>query len=268
MPEFDLLKLITEVVRSPKYAQISPLVIERVARQELPRHRKMAEAVKATRTKLHQAVGAYLNPNTSYAQLSDNLMSTDLSEIFSWAKETLSFHASTAERLPHLEGFYSTCLNKLSAPNTILDLACGFNPFTFPWQPGFPNATYLACDIVLPMLGLIDQFLMKLSNSGRAFVCDLRVSTPQVSANLVLLMKTVPLLDQVDRQIAPRLLKELQTDHILVTFPVKSLGGKNKGMFKTYANRMEELLSGSEFDVTEHLFPNESAYLLSRKINW
>lgn len=265
MPEFELNSLIAEVTRSPKYAQIATEVVARVARQELPRHPKLADAVKATRTKLHQAAGAYLNPSISYAQLTTNLNSYDSLNLQAWARQTMTLHASTAERLPFLEQFYSTCLNGIPSPQVILDLACGFNPLTFPWQPGFPQTTYLACDIVLPMLDLINQFLQKLGNTGKAFPCDLTSETPQVEADLVLLMKTIPLLDQVDRQIAPRLLSELKTDHILVTFPGKSLGGRSKGMLRTYAARMQELVSGSSFEVTEHLFPNEIAYLLNRR---
>ena len=265
MPEFELSRLIAEVVRSPKYAQIAPEVVSRIAKQELPRHRKLADGVKSTRTKLHQAAGAYFNPNISYAHLSDNLQSSRLDNVLIWARQTMALHASTAERLPFLEEFYTTCLSGIPTPKVILDLACGFNPFTFPWQPGFPQATYLGCDIVLPMLDLVDQFLKKLGNNGKAFTCDLTVETPQETTDLVLLMKTIPLLDQVDRQIAPRLLKELQTDHILVTFPGKSLGGRSKGMLKTYAARMHELVSDGSFEITEHLLPNEIAYLLSRK---
>ncbi len=267
MPEFDLLTLVAEVVRSPKYAQIAPEVVTRIANQELPRHRKLAEAVKATRTKLHQSAGAYLNPNISYAQLSYNLGSTNPDNLRIWAGQAITLHASTAERLPFLQDFYVACLANIPPPRVILDLACGFNPFTFPWQPGYPQATYLACDIVLPMLELVNQFLRAVGNDGKAFTCDLTSETPKVPSDLVLLMKTIPLLDQVDRQIAPRLLAELQTDHILVTFPGKSLGGRSKGMLKTYAARMQELVSDGTFEVTEHLFPNEIAYLLSRKSN-
>lgn len=265
MPEFDLSSLIDEVVRSPKYAQIATEVVARIAQQELPRYRKIADAVKATRTKLHQAAGAYLNPSICYAQLSDNLKGYEVVNIRTWAQQIMTLHASTAERLPFLDDFYSTCLSGVPTPKVILDLACGFNPLTFPWQPGFPQATYLACDIVLPMLDLINQFLQKIGNTGKAFAYDLTTETPQVSADLVLLMKTIPLLDQFDRQIAPRLLSQLKTNHILVTFPAKSLGGRSKGMLKTYAARMQELVSDGNFNVTEHLFPNEIAYLLSRK---
>ena len=267
MPEFELSDLVAEVVRSPKYARIAPEVVTRLAKQELPRHRKLADAVKATRTKLHQAAGAYLNPGISYAQLSDNFSSIDPDNNQIWARQAMALHASTAERLPFLENFYTTCLTNIPAPRVILDLACGFNPFTFPWQPGYPQATYLACDIVLPMLDLVNQFLQAVGNNGKAFTCDLINETPKVSADLVLLMKTIPLLDQVDRQIAPRLLSELKTEYILVTFAGKSLGGRSKGMLKTYTARMQELVRGDTFEVTEFLFPNEIAYFLRRKSN-
>lgn len=265
MPEFDLQRLISETVSSPKYAQIAPEVVERVCRLELPRHRKITDAVKATRTKLHQAAGAYLNKTINYAHITYLLKDYPQDALQDFARETMLLHASTAERLPYLDTFYQTCLSGMPTPAVILDLACGFNPFSFFWQVGFPSATYLACDIVLPMLDLLNQLFLKIGNPGKAFSCDLTSQTPPIQADLVLLMKTIPLLDQVDRNIAPRLLEELQANFVLITFPVKSLGGRDKGMLSTYSIRMQQLLQTNTFEAREYLFPNEVAYLLHRR---
>lgn len=268
MAELTLSNLIDGITLSAKYAQIAPEVISRMAEQELPRHKKLSTAIKAARTKLHQAAGAYLDSSIGYAQIAKELADIrpeDAESLKRWAHKAMSLHASTEERLSDLENFYHLSLGSLPQPESILDLACGFNPLSYPYQPGFPNAVYLACDIVLPMLDLINAFLKKINNPGYAFTCDLAVSIPAPSADLALLMKTIPLLDQLNRQIAPRLLNGLKTDAILASFPLKSLGGHDKGMLKTYRSRMAELTDNSRFEVEEFQFHNEIAFLLRRK---
>jgi len=268
MAELTLSNIIDGITHSPKYAQIAPEVISRLAEQELPRHKKLSTAIKAARTKLHQAAGAYLDSSIIYAQITKELElihDDDVESLIIWAYKTMRLHASTEERLSDLEDFYRLALGSILQPDSILDLACGFNPLSLPYQPGFPNTIYLACDIVLPMLDLINAFLKKINNPGYAFACDLAVNIPDPSADLALLMKTIPLLDQLNRQIVPRLLNGLKTDVILASFPLKSLGGYDKGMLNTYRSRMAELTDNSRFEVEEFAFHNEIAFLLRRK---
>ena len=65
-----LAQLVASVQRSPKYAQIAPTLVERIAREELEKRSDLAESAKAVRSRLHQLTGAYLPAKVDYAQWS------------------------------------------------------------------------------------------------------------------------------------------------------------------------------------------------------
>ncbi|KUK69967.1 MAG: Ribosomal RNA methyltransferase, partial [Anaerolineae bacterium 49_20] len=66
----QLALLIETVQKSPKYAQIAPSLIERIASEELEKRTNFADCVKAVRSRLHQLTGAYLPAKVNYAQWS------------------------------------------------------------------------------------------------------------------------------------------------------------------------------------------------------
>lgn len=256
-------KLIGSVQQSPKYAQIMPSLVERIAREELEKHTDFAECVKAVRGRLHQLTGAYLAPKIAYAQWSV-LFSDPSQDRRELCRRMLRLHASTAERLPFLESFYSTCLAPISPLHSILDLACGLNPLALPWMPVAEGCSYLACDVVLPMLGFVNQFFEIYPIAGQAFPCDLATYIPDQKVQVAFLLKTLPLLDQLDKTLSRRLLEGIQAEHILVSYPAKSLGGRAKGMPINYTAQFYRLIEGLPFQVQSFAFPTEIAFLLSR----
>ncbi|MBC8075034.1 MAG: hypothetical protein H7Y32_03080, partial [Chloroflexales bacterium] len=64
----QLERLVGEVLASPKYRAINPATVRLVGLRELAAHRTFKEAVKATRNKLHQTAGAYLEDRPRYEQ--------------------------------------------------------------------------------------------------------------------------------------------------------------------------------------------------------
>src|SRR5258708_3957999 len=64
--EIQLNWLVTSVLASSKYGDISPDLISYVGRQELTKRRNAKEALKATKNKLHQVGGAYFDSREEY----------------------------------------------------------------------------------------------------------------------------------------------------------------------------------------------------------
>ena len=54
----------------------------------------------------------------------------------------------------------------------------------------------------------------------------------------------------------------LQAKYLLVSFPAKSLGGRQKGMVQTYEAQFEGWLEGRGWDVKKFEFENELAFLV------
>ncbi|NMC15587.1 MAG: 16S rRNA methyltransferase [Chloroflexi bacterium] len=263
----DLEKLVQAITTSPKYAQITPSLVERIAAEELEKRGDYKNALKAARTRLHQVTGAFLAPDINYAKWVDILKSIppdNTQELQAFCQRVMRLHNSTAERLPYIEQFFRTALADISPVDSVLDLACGLNPLALPWMPLAAGCTYYACDVVLPMLAFLNQFFAASGIQGKAVPCDLSACIPQQKVQLAILLKTLPCLDQLDKSLGPRLLAELNADHILVSYPAKSLGGREKGMRRTYTQQFARLIEGTPFRVREFNFPNEMVFLLSR----
>jgi 16S rRNA (guanine(1405)-N(7))-methyltransferase len=93
---------------------------------------------------------------------------------------------------------------------------------------------------------------------------DLAVGRPQ-SADVALLLKLVPTLDRQDPAAAGHLLAALDARHAVISFPRHSLGGRGKGMERTYRSRLESLVAGAGDVVrsaAEASVPNELVFVL------
>ena len=98
-----LTQLIASVQQSPKYAQIAPSLVERIAREELQKRSNFSESVKAVRSRLHQLTGAYLPTKVDYAQWIA-LFRDSAQDKHELCQRMLRLHASTAERLSFKKG--------------------------------------------------------------------------------------------------------------------------------------------------------------------
>ena len=238
--------IVERVLRSARYRDVDRALLDRLAAEELPKARNADDAVKRVKRRLHQAVGAYRG-----AREADPLRAVraawagDLAEpaFRAACAEVLRGHASTAERLPHVERFYAPIWELIGGPpGTLLDLGCGLGPLALPWM-GLPHAaTYHACDVDGRSLEVSGEFLELVGQPHAIHARDLVADgPPPVRADVALLLKLVPLLDRQDPAAAARVLRALDARHAVVTFPSRSLGGARRGMAATYRRRLDDL---------------------------
>jgi 16S rRNA (guanine(1405)-N(7))-methyltransferase len=261
-------QLVSQVLSSRKYRQISPAFVRNLAKRELSNRRNFKDALKATKNKLHQVGGAYQPGQMEYQAWLDRLRLSyadpDPVTFREVCKGIMAYHASTRERLPILEEFFSTILKDLPPIRSVVDLACGFNPLALPWM-GLPDEVeYLAIDIYQDMMAFIQDFMLLHKINGRTAAADVLEFSLDREVDLALILKTIPCLEQVDREAGQRLLDSLPAAHMLVSFPVHSLGGKQVGMTENYAARFEELVSGKRWVVRRFEFSTELAFLVSK----
>ena len=269
MPDNAALAGLVEAVRANrKYAGITADLISRLAADALDRGLQGKAAVKDVRNKLHQVGGAYFRQPPDYASalaaIGSLPQSLESPETQSFCRAQMQVHASSAERLPILAEFFQTCLAPIAPVHSVLDLACGLNPLALPWMPLARDYTYQACDIYLDLLALVDAFLHHFSPGSQAFACDLVAGPPPAAAQVAFLLKTIPCLEQVDKRIGAALLPSIQAEHILVSFPAKSLGGRSKGMPDFYRDHFYTLIEGQPWRVQEFTFPTEIAFLVTK----
>lgn len=267
-PAMQLEDLLAQVTANPDYAHIAPSLVRRIAERELNKGRSGRETVKAVRAKLHQVAGAYQAKEMDYQAWRTTLAGlpgdpTDPA-IRMFCLHLMPSHASTRERLPILNDFYSQVFASLPPIHSVLDLACGLNPLALPWMPLAPGAVYSACDIYTDLVVFLAEFIPHLGLAGGASLCDLTDSIPLQPVQLALALKTLPVLEQLEKDLPARLLNELNAEFILVSYPAHSLGGRSKGMRINYAARFESLSAGKGWQIQRFDFPGELAYLIRK----
>ncbi len=264
-------RVATAVAASRRYRDVDAALVRRLAEEELAGARSEAEAVKRVKRRLHQAVGAYAPSGGGRADLERLSAAWDGSLAAPRFQDEcvaiLRRHASTRERLAWLDGFYPEIWRRTDGPPPrLLDLGCGLGPLALPWMRLAAEARYVAVDADGAQIATVDGFLDLVRQPHATEVRDLAADLPLPSSvEVALLLKLVPLLDRRDPRAAERLLAALDARHAVVSFPARSLGGRGKGMERTYRERLESLVAalGPRIaGVDEASVPNELVFVL------
>jgi 16S rRNA (guanine(1405)-N(7))-methyltransferase len=262
----DIDKLVAAVRKSAKHRRACEDIVRDVGERELAKGRRLKEAVKATKRKLHQVGGAYLEGGVDYADWLDDLRaaSGDSVNFRRICARVMAHHSSTRERLVVIDEFYGTVLSDLPPVRSVLDLACGLNPLAIPWM-GLPDgATYYAYDIYEDMIEFLQAVMELTPVRGQVVACDVLQSCSLPKVDLTLVLKSIPCLEQIDKSAGARLLDAIDADYLLISFPVHSLGGRDKGMPINYEARFRELVAGKDWAVKRFAFATELAFLIGK----
>ena len=243
-------------------------MIRNIGARELATRRNWKEALKATKNKLHQVGGAYFDAGTRYSQWLDTLKRAaqiaDHTLLRHVCMEIMEHHSSTRERLGILDQFYTRTLAGLLPIHRVLDIACGLNPLAIPWMGLDKDVQYYAYDMYTDLADFLNGFMAAIGVQGRAHACDITHSPPTYQADLAFILKSLPCLEQLDKSASLRLLEAVQADYLLISFPVRSLGGREKGMVQNYEERFWELMSGKPWPVQRFAFATELAFLVNK----
>lgn len=258
--------LVAAVCDAPKYRNLDAGLVRSVAATEIAKGHTGRDAVKATRNKLHQVAGAYLVDKPNYAAWLRDLQAAvgDPANLRGTCRRIMAHHASTRERLPILEQFYPAIFAGLGPIYSVMDLACGLNPVALPWMALPPGVAYFACDVYADQVEFLNGWLACVGRPGRAEQCNLLAGPPAHGADVALLLKTIPCLEQAHRAAGQRLLEEIDARVLIVSFPVQSLGGRKKGMPEQYAGHLETLAAGKPWRIERFDFATELVFRISR----
>ena len=254
------------MITGAKYNMLYPPLVERIIAEESRKGRKNYE--KAVKTRLHQMFGAYVQGNAhkkASALLQELEAGRDAKEI---ATAIMALHASTKERLPHLEAFCEFVTRHTGAVETIVDLGCGFNPFSIPYWAGYKLKAYHAYDIDTRTKDQLNRFFAYLNLPPTADCADLAVESPTPKVDLAFMCKLVPVLESQVQGRGFALAKQQNAKFLVITYPLKSLGGREKGMSKNYTAQFEKAQTegalGEYIPVECKAIGNELVYVLVR----
>jgi 16S rRNA (guanine(1405)-N(7))-methyltransferase len=145
----------------------------------------------------------------------------------------------------------------------VLDIGCGLNPLAIPWM-GLPaTANYTCCDIDAGLVDFLNDVFTITGVPGRAEVRNVISHPPKDRFDLVLALKLLPTLDQLQRGAGNALLRHLAAPRLIVSFPAHSLGGRDKGMPATYEARFRALAESEGWRIRTFTYPSEIAFQVS-----
>ncbi len=260
------------VTASRRYRDLDAALVRRLAEEEVGRSRGEADAVKRVKRRLHQAVTAYrpsARDDRDRKRLAAAWTGDLLTPVFRDAcTAVLRRHASTRERLPYLDRFFAGIWRQTGgAPGRLADLGCGLGPLALPWMGLARSARYRAVDVDGGQLALVDSYLSLVSQPHEVEALDLAaVGWRTEPVDVALLLKLVPLLDRRGADTASALLAGLDARYAVVSFPARSIGGRGKGMERTYRARLDTLvadLADRVSGVTEASVPSELVFVLA-----
>lgn len=260
-------EVVDRVLRSSRYRDVDRALLDRLASEEMARSRSIDEATKRVKRRLHQAVGAFraAGPRDPLAEVRAR-WNGDLErpEFRTACAAALAAHASTRERVPHLDAFYAGIWAHTGMPRRILDLGCGLAPLSLAWM-GVGDAAYLAVDADLRPLTTVRDFLALVGQPNEVRTVDLVADVPTDEVDVALMLKLVTTLDRQDAEAANRLLQGVRARHVVVSLPARSLGGRGKAMRDVYRDRLERLAaqSGRLSAVADASVPNELVLVMT-----
>ena len=257
-----------EILSSRKYHDLDLPVetVRALLEQELPRHRSQRQALDSVRRKLHNIVAPYLgNPDydTAGIELKSAFASHDDQAVREACRRILQAHASTRERALILEEFYARLFAYTGVPETILDLACGLNPFSFPWM-GLPSSThYYAYDLHQPRLDLINNYFELQGLPRLAIHQDILVHPPELEAQVAFFFKEAHRFEQRQHGCNRAFWQALHVEHLLVSLPTTSLSGRHS-LLEGQRRLVYGALEGLEWRVEEILFESEIVFCIRK----
>jgi 16S rRNA (guanine(1405)-N(7))-methyltransferase len=260
-------EIVSTVSRSKKYRTVCADTIRRIAERELTQRDSLKAATKATKRRLHQAYGAFqhdFDHAAAYQRLAAAYKTGSDTEIRAACRHVLGLHSSTQERLAILDQFYPAIMRASNQPTSILDLGCGLNPLAIPWMELPSSASYVALDIDADRIGFLNRYLVLAGLEPLARCQDLLARPPQDAVDLALLLKMSPTLERQQEGATLRLLDHLKTPVVVVSFAVKSLGGREKGMVAHYQRQFTTWIEGRTWSVERLVFDSELAFVVKK----
>lgn len=260
-------EIVRAVLATKKYRAVCPDTVRRIAGRELTRQGNVKTALKETKSRLHQVYSAFeraIDYDAAHRRLKVAHSVGPASAIKTACRETLRRHSSTGERLPILTKFYAEIWAITGLPSSLLDLGCGLNPLTLPWMDLPPGARYFAFDIDAPRVAFLNRYFTLAGLPPLATWQDVVCHPPETEADVALLLKTGPSLERQAKGGTLRLLQTLKTPFVVVSFSVKSLGGREKGMAAHYEGAFLSTVADEPWQVRKLTFETELAFVIGK----
>ncbi len=176
----------------------------------------------------------------------------------------LNLQSSTKERIPILDDFYKEIFKVTGKPKTIVDLGSGLNPLTFLWMELEKDAKYFAFDIDINQAEFLKSIFKILNiNQVKIGLRDILVDEfPKT--DVAFFFKVLPLLEHQQKGSSLNALQKQNSKFLVVSFPTKSISGRQKGMIDFYSKQFQDLIRNQPWQSKKLLFENELVFIIKK----
>lgn len=260
-------RLLDGLLGSKRNAAVDRAIVSELIRDTLPRYKSEREAVKAVKKKLHISHGVFF-PEDCYSEAEklidqmERMADISIEQSLEFSGELMRLHMSTGERLDIIEEFYGALDEYTGGAKTVMDIGCGFNPFAWPFMKLDSGCRYLAYDIDARALGLVSRYFGVIGAKCSAETLDASKKVPGEAADIAFTFKLLPVIEQLKKGSAAALINGLNAAKIVITFPVKSVSGREKGMEKFYSGWFEQAVHDTHTVLDRQIIGNELVYIV------
>jgi len=182
--------------------------------------------------------------------------------------EFLKNHQSTKERLNSYLEVYTKVFEQKNL--RVLDLGCGFNPLFFLLFT--KNISCIAIDINSEELKLLSDIYSSFNKNIETYQLDLtdpsaltKLGILSEKTNITLMLKLLDSLETKNRGTTLKLLEQIHSEHLLISFATKSIGGNKKinGARKWFTRAIKK----SKFVLLNEFETQNEKYLLFKQNN-
>ncbi|MCR4621267.1 MAG: hypothetical protein K5663_04225 [Clostridiales bacterium] len=234
--------------------------VEKAFRSALNKYGTPEKALDAAKERLHALSNAFMSEGE--AKKARKCLKAYLEGDASALTEALKCHASTRERLDALEEIYGRVFALTGTDGGVLDLACGLNPI-YLGARGIGGVCGI--DISGRACAIVNEWAKACGWDISAKLDDVNSCAFPGTYRLALCMKLLSVLETDEKGTAEKLLFRVPAEFILVTFPTRSLSGRDVGMEKTYSDRFESLIEGKFVILDRFIMARELCYTISGK---
>ena len=250
-----------KLLAAKNYRDVCPDTVRRVWNECAGRYKKQKDAEKAAREALHGITGAFMTPGEA-RQLGFDMQAWHIDRSDLSLERMMSRHASTRERLPlaDTDALYDRLFDITGRPRSVLDLACGIQPLYL----GARGIEAFGVDISGSAVEAVNRFGEVYGMPVRAVCADLLCpgAIPKRRFDLALLFKLLPLLERQREGAALDVMNAASAQRLAVSFPTRTLGGRDVGMAEHYARWMEAHIPAGRRIETRFESGNELFFIL------
>ena len=174
-------------------------------------------------------------------------------------KQKLKSHKSTKERINNYDHIYSQIFSIAKKPKTVLDLGCGMNYITY---TKFPEIEFIAVELTKSDCDNIKKYFIKNKIKGEVIQEDITKRLDYPHSNVCFMFKLLESLEIKKHKFAERLIKNIDSDFLAISFSTKTI--KNKKMNYPKRGWLEIMLKRLNLEYKHFETENEIFYVINK----